>query len=111
MAAGAPRAGDLLGRFGGEEFLFVFRADRQQAGSILKRIQFDLRKAFFGVLALPVTFSAGAASREGALPRLGRPGERGGPPAAPGESRGQEPDRSGVRNPPARPCMCPGLML
>ncbi len=65
IARGSIRAGDRLGRFGGEEFLFVFRSDRRQAASILKRIQFDLRKAFFGVLALPVTFSAGVACREG----------------------------------------------
>lgn len=56
------RAGDILGRFGGEEFLFVLKADREQAVSILRRIQFDLRKSFFSVLALPVTFSAGVAA-------------------------------------------------
>ena len=56
------RGGDILGRFGGEEFLFVLKADREQAVSILRRIQFDLRKSFFGVLAPPVTFSAGVAS-------------------------------------------------
>ena len=56
------RAGDLLGRFGGEEFLFVLRADRGQAAFILRRIQNDLRESFAGTVSFPVTFSAGVVS-------------------------------------------------
>ena len=67
------RSGDVLGRFGGEEFLLVLRADREQAVAILRRIQFDLRKAFFGVLTPPVTFSAGVACEEGASYGEGAP--------------------------------------
>ena len=60
IARKSIRADDALGRYGGEEFLFVFRgAGRGQARNIVGRIQAELRESFRGVLSLPVTFSAG----------------------------------------------------
>lgn len=54
------RSGDMLGRYGGEEFLFVFRGVRPgQAKEIVGRIQSELKAAFQNEMELPVTFSAG----------------------------------------------------
>lgn len=60
IARKSIRADDKIGRYGGEEFLFVFRGARlDQARNIVERIQTELRESFRGVLSLPVTFSAG----------------------------------------------------
>ncbi len=53
---------DILGRYGGEEFIFVFNdMDQNQSLIILKRIHLELEEYFAAEkLAVPVTFSAGA---------------------------------------------------
>lgn len=53
------RAGDVLGRYGGDEFLFLFKTGPEQSEKILERIRSELRDSFAGVLPVPVTFSAG----------------------------------------------------
>lgn len=53
------RAGDSLGRYGGEEFLFLFKAGVEQSEKILERIRGELRASFAGTFSIPVTFSAG----------------------------------------------------
>lgn len=54
------RKNDLIGRYGGEEFVFAFfGADRKQAFFILNRIHQELKKHFIDVIHVPVTFSAG----------------------------------------------------
>ena len=60
IARKSIRANDALGRYGGEEFLFVFRgAKLDQARNIVGRVQAELRDSFQGILPMPVTFSAG----------------------------------------------------
>ncbi len=54
------RAKDILGRFGGEEFILVFyEADEDQSLQILQRIHKALKDYFSEDLENPVTFSAG----------------------------------------------------
>jgi diguanylate cyclase (GGDEF)-like protein len=54
------RKKDILGRYGGEEFMFIFpETNQSQAFRILKRIHNDLRLFFTQYMELPVTFSAG----------------------------------------------------
>ena len=54
------RSKDILGRYGGEEFIFLFMdTDLESAVSIVRRIQKELSQHFEGVLIQPVTFSAG----------------------------------------------------
>lgn len=54
------RKNDILGRYGGEEFIFVFNGTGQrQSLQILKRIHRELEKYFAEDLKVPVTFSAG----------------------------------------------------
>jgi diguanylate cyclase (GGDEF)-like protein len=54
------RKKDILGRYGGEEFIFIFpHVDQRQALRILKRIHKELCMHFAKTLTLPVTFSAG----------------------------------------------------
>lgn len=54
------RAVDIIGRYGGEEFLFIFhRTQLEQATRIISRIQNELRIAFVGILPVQITFSAG----------------------------------------------------
>ena len=54
------RAKDIFGRFGGEEFIFIFTDTKiMQSVKIIKRIQNELREYFIGKLPMPITFSAG----------------------------------------------------
>jgi diguanylate cyclase (GGDEF)-like protein len=54
------RKSDLLGRFGGEEFVFVFNeTDERQATQILKRIHEALESYYSEALDMPITFSSG----------------------------------------------------
>lgn len=54
------RKDDILGRFGGEEFVFVFKdTDEQQSLKILKRIHRELEGYFKKKFRIQVTFSAG----------------------------------------------------
>lgn len=55
------RKNDILGRYGGEEFIFVFQdAGLKQSLQILRRIHIELEEHFAEDLKIPVTFSAGA---------------------------------------------------
>jgi len=55
------RKNDILGRYGGEEFIFVFYGtDQRQSLQILKRIHNELEEYFAKDIEIPVTFSAGA---------------------------------------------------
>ena len=55
------RADDIFGRFGGEEFIFIFTDTKiTQSVEIIKRIQQELCEYFIKKLPMPVTFSAGA---------------------------------------------------
>jgi diguanylate cyclase (GGDEF) domain len=54
------RKHDILGRYGGEEFVFIFPdVNLKQSLRILKRIHRELRESFSQELQFPVTFSAG----------------------------------------------------
>ena len=54
------RSDDIFGRFGGEEFIFIFTDTKiAQSVKIIKRIQNELCEYFIGKLPMPVTFSAG----------------------------------------------------
>lgn len=51
---------DQIGRFGGEEFVFIFMdANPQQSLRILQRIHNELNEYFRDYIQIPVTFSAG----------------------------------------------------
>jgi diguanylate cyclase (GGDEF)-like protein len=51
---------DILGRYGGEEFVFIFPdISVKQSLKILKRIHRELRNTFSKEIKFPVTFSAG----------------------------------------------------
>ncbi|NLV85617.1 MAG: GGDEF domain-containing protein [Clostridiales bacterium] len=54
------RSEDILGRYGGEEFVFIFlNTDIKNASKIINRIKKELKLRFSGLLRQPVTFSAG----------------------------------------------------
>ena len=54
------RKDDIFGRYGGEEFIFVFNnIDERQSLEILKRIHTELEKYFAKRYKITVTFSAG----------------------------------------------------
>lgn len=54
------RKEDVLGRYGGEEFVFIFDdIDEEQSFQLLKCIHMDLTKYFARTTKQPVTFSAG----------------------------------------------------
>lgn len=54
------RMDDIVGRFGGEEFIFIFRhTGLAQASGAISRIQCELAKSFCDEVLYPVTFSAG----------------------------------------------------
>jgi diguanylate cyclase (GGDEF)-like protein len=54
------RKSDIFGRYGGEEFIFVFRETaHSQSLQIINRIHIELTKYFANKLKTPVTFSAG----------------------------------------------------
>ena len=60
IARSHVRSIDIIGRYGGEEFIFVFHeADQRQALQILQRIHSELEEYFSNKMELPVTFSAG----------------------------------------------------
>ena len=60
IARKSIRPGDILGRYGGEEFLFLFpRTNPEQAAKIIGRIQSSLKRSVSGITGRPVTFSAG----------------------------------------------------
>lgn len=60
------RKGDILGRYGGEEFVFIFNdIDEKQAFEILKRINTELTQYFSKTTKQPVTFSAGIVAVDG----------------------------------------------
>ena len=53
---------DQVGRFGGEEFVFIFMdTNPQQSLQILQRIHNELNEYFKDYIQIPVTFSAGVA--------------------------------------------------
>lgn len=55
------RTQDIIGRYGGEEFIFVFyETSQKQALQVLKRIHEELEEYFNQEIKIPVTFSAGA---------------------------------------------------
>ena len=60
------RKGDILGRFGGEEFVFIFNGiDEAQSFEILKCIDTELARYFAKTTTHPVTFSAGIVAVDG----------------------------------------------
>ena len=55
------RNNDIIGRYGGDEFIFVFyETGQKQSLQILKRIHSELEEYFSNEIEIPVTFSAGA---------------------------------------------------
>ena len=51
---------DILGRFGGEEFIFIFMIQNEEkAFDIIKRINDALKNDFTDIVDRPITFSAG----------------------------------------------------
>lgn len=61
--------GDILGRYGGEEFVFVFNgADERQSLKVLKKIQSELAGYFAKTVRLPVTFSVGIVTVNRGMP-------------------------------------------
>ncbi len=53
---------DILGRYGGEEFVFIFlETSLLDAIKSISRIQSELKESFGNILPHPVTFSAGLA--------------------------------------------------
>lgn len=59
------RSGDVIGRYGGDEFLFLFGGiPSRQAAGIIRRIQEELPEACRNIVSIPVTFSAGMVSWE-----------------------------------------------
>lgn len=56
------RTDDLVGRYGGDEFLFLFQGiGPRQAAEAIRRIQNELWKSSREILPVSVTFSAGLA--------------------------------------------------
>jgi diguanylate cyclase (GGDEF)-like protein len=65
------RKNDILGRYGGEEFIFIFdEIDERQSLKILKRIQTELEGYFMNSSGVEVTFSAGIVTVLSGSPRL-----------------------------------------
>ncbi|MEA4847972.1 MAG: sensor domain-containing diguanylate cyclase [Clostridiaceae bacterium] len=54
------RANDIIGRYGGEEFIFMFPdTGLEDAARVIIRIQKEVKDHFSGLLSYPVSFSAG----------------------------------------------------
>lgn len=63
------RKGDILGRYGGEEFIVVFNgADERQSVEMLKKIQSELAGYYIKTVRFPVTFSAGIITVDSSTP-------------------------------------------
>lgn len=65
------RKEDVLGRYGGEEFVFIFDGnDEMKSFQILKRIHTELLCYFSQITKQPVTFSAGIVAVDGGSPAI-----------------------------------------
>lgn len=54
------RATDIIGRYGGEEFVFVFpNTNLEEAVRVIIRIQRELKEHFGRIITYPISFSAG----------------------------------------------------
>lgn len=71
IARRSIRAQDVIGRYGGEEFVFLFPdTTPEEAAQVLHRIQREISAHFAGLLDQPVSFSGGLVYVEtGAEPR------------------------------------------
>jgi diguanylate cyclase (GGDEF)-like protein len=62
------RSEDIFGRYGGEEFVIIFKQTKQeQALQIMKRIHKELGTYFIRTIEQPVTFSAGLLQVDGEM--------------------------------------------
>ena len=60
------RSGDVIGRYGGEEFILIFNGiNAKQSAAIVNRIQNSLRERFAGKVSMPITLSAGILYMDG----------------------------------------------
>jgi diguanylate cyclase (GGDEF)-like protein len=70
------RSEDILGRYGGEEFVIIFKQTKQgQALRIMKRIHKELGTYFIESIKQPVTFSGGLLQIDGEMNHLSNAAE------------------------------------